>query len=73
MAPEVIRMKEADSFTFKSDIYAYGIVLFEIFAQQLPYRKTADGDSSGSFEKRPVRAPLSLSLPIEMSAPATTH
>ena len=39
MAPEVIKMKNADTFTLKSDVYAYGIVLFEIFAQQLPYRK----------------------------------
>lgn len=54
MAPEVIRMKEADSFTFKSDIYAYGIVLFEIFAQQLPYRKNNTGGLINLFENQPV-------------------
>jgi len=39
MAPEIIRMKDAESFTFKSDVYAYGIVLYEIFSRELPYRK----------------------------------
>ena len=36
-APEVIRMKEENPYTFQSDTYAFGIVLFELVASQLPY------------------------------------
>ena len=61
MAPEVIRMKDADSFTFKSDIYAYGIVLFEIFSQELPYRKNNSRDLGNLFENQPVSFPHSVS------------
>ena len=37
MAPEIIRMKEENPYSFQSDVYAFGIVLFELFALQLPY------------------------------------
>lgn len=37
MAPEVIRMDEPAPYTFKSDVYAYGIVLYELMAGELPY------------------------------------
>ena len=37
MAPEVIRMKEPNPYTFQSDVYAFGIVLFEIMTCSLPY------------------------------------
>lgn len=37
MAPEVIRMKESNPFSFQSDVYSFGIVLFELFSCQLPY------------------------------------
>ncbi|XP_046971037.1 raf homolog serine/threonine-protein kinase Raf isoform X2 [Vanessa cardui] len=37
MAPEVIRMDEPVPYTFRSDVYAYGIVLFELMAGELPY------------------------------------
>lgn len=36
-APEVIRMKEENPYTFQSDVYAFGIVLFELMTGQLPY------------------------------------
>lgn len=54
-------MKDADSFTFKSDIYAYGIVLFEIFSQELPYRKNNSRDLGNLFENQPVSFPHSVS------------
>lgn len=37
MAPEVIRMKDLNPYSFQSDVYAFGIVLFELIAGQLPY------------------------------------
>ncbi|XP_034840966.1 raf homolog serine/threonine-protein kinase Raf isoform X2 [Maniola hyperantus] len=37
MAPEVIRMDEPVPYTFRSDVYAYGIVLFELMAGEVPY------------------------------------
>ncbi|KAF5276825.1 hypothetical protein FQA39_LY06377 [Lamprigera yunnana] len=37
MAPEVIRMKEDNPYSFQSDVYAFGIVMFELLAGQLPY------------------------------------
>ncbi|XP_043204564.1 raf homolog serine/threonine-protein kinase Raf-like isoform X1 [Amphibalanus amphitrite] len=37
MAPEIIRMKQENPYSFQSDVYAFGIVLYELFAFQLPY------------------------------------
>jgi len=37
MAPEVIRMQDENPYTFQSDVYAFGIVLYELFSGQLPY------------------------------------
>lgn len=37
MAPEIIRMSENNPYSFQSDVYAFGIVMFEMLAGQLPY------------------------------------
>uniref|UniRef100_A0A3Q3E3N8 non-specific serine/threonine protein kinase n=1 Tax=Labrus bergylta TaxID=56723 RepID=A0A3Q3E3N8_9LABR len=37
MAPEVIRMQDTNPYTFQSDVYGYGVVLFELMSGTLPY------------------------------------
>lgn len=37
MAPEVIRMEEQSPYSFQSDVYAFGIVMYELLGEQLPY------------------------------------
>uniref|UniRef100_A0A3Q3IFC2 non-specific serine/threonine protein kinase n=1 Tax=Monopterus albus TaxID=43700 RepID=A0A3Q3IFC2_MONAL len=37
MAPEVIRMQDNNPYTFQSDVYGYGVVLFELMSGTLPY------------------------------------
>nr|KAG5695020.1 hypothetical protein BaRGS_015844 [Batillaria attramentaria] len=44
MAPEVIRMKEQNPYTFQSDVYAFGIVLYELATTELPYTNINNKD-----------------------------
>lgn len=44
MAPEVIRMQEDNPYSFQSDVYAFGIVMFEMLAMQLPYNHINNKD-----------------------------
>ncbi|KAH9518954.1 hypothetical protein Btru_008774 [Bulinus truncatus] len=44
MAPEVIRMKEQNPYTFQSDVYAFGIVLYELLTCSLPYANINNKD-----------------------------
>ncbi|XP_035912779.1 raf homolog serine/threonine-protein kinase Raf [Anopheles stephensi] len=44
MAPEVIRMKEQNPYSFQSDVYAFGIVLYEMLTEQLPYNHINNKD-----------------------------
>ena len=49
-APEVIRMKEENPYTFQSDVYAFGIVLFELMTGQLPYAHINNKDQVRSLK-----------------------
>ncbi|KYM89269.1 Serine/threonine-protein kinase A-Raf [Atta colombica] len=42
MAPEVLRFKEDYPYSFQSDVYAFGIVMYELFARDLPYGYKTD-------------------------------
>lgn len=43
-APEVVRMKDPNPYSFHSDIYAYGIVLYELLTSSLPYPHVGNKD-----------------------------
>ena len=45
MAPEVIKMKDSNPYTFKSDIYAFGIVMYELISSSLPYSNIGHKDT----------------------------
>lgn len=45
MAPEVIRMREGQNpYSLESDVYSYGIVLYEMTTSTLPYTKGGTSD-----------------------------
>ncbi|EDV32794.2 uncharacterized protein Dana_GF22213 [Drosophila ananassae] len=44
MAPEVIRMQELNPYSFQSDVYAFGIVMYELLAETLPYGHISNKD-----------------------------
>uniref|UniRef100_A0A667X999 non-specific serine/threonine protein kinase n=1 Tax=Myripristis murdjan TaxID=586833 RepID=A0A667X999_9TELE len=44
MAPEVIRMQDSNPYTFQSDVYGYGVVLFELMSGTLPYSSINNRD-----------------------------
>ena len=51
-APEVITMREENPYTFQSDVYANGIVLYELMTGHLPYAHINNKDQvTGAFQK----------------------
>ncbi|XP_044129609.1 serine/threonine-protein kinase A-Raf-like [Bufo gargarizans] len=44
MAPEVLMMQENSPYSFQSDVYAYGVVLYELMAGLLPYANINNRD-----------------------------
>ncbi|XP_039251469.1 serine/threonine-protein kinase B-raf-like isoform X2 [Styela clava] len=44
MAPEIIRMQGGNPYSFKSDVYAFGIVLYELSSGKLPYQHIGSRD-----------------------------
>ncbi|XP_018419434.1 PREDICTED: serine/threonine-protein kinase B-raf [Nanorana parkeri] len=44
MAPEVIRMQDKNPYSFQSDVYAFGIVQYELMTGQLPYQNINNRD-----------------------------
>ena len=58
-------MKEANPYTNQSDVYAFGIVLYELMTQSLPYSNISNKDQ--------VRQQSKVHLPPTFSPLPQTH
>ena len=66
MAPEVIKTKTEDAFSFQSDVYAFGIVLYELLSGILPY-------SDGGCRSNGTRCSKELAVDQVRSVEASLH
>ncbi|CDW57431.1 Pkinase Tyr and C1 1 domain containing protein [Trichuris trichiura] len=63
MAAEVIRMEVTNPYSHQSDVYSYGIVLFELTSNQLPYAHINNKDQVSRFVILGALESISRSLP----------
>ncbi|EPQ10077.1 RAF proto-oncogene serine/threonine-protein kinase [Myotis brandtii] len=60
MAPEVIRMQDNNPFSFQSDVYSYGIVLYELMTGELPYSHINNRDQAPEVIRMQDNNPFSF-------------
>ena len=41
-------MQDPNPYTFKSDVYAFGVVIYELICQELPYPNIKERDQVGN-------------------------
>ncbi len=68
MAPEVIRIKSEDVFSFQSDVYAFGIVLYELLSGILPY---SDGGCRKNGTNYCAKAPMTADTVVQYTIRST--